>query len=242
MKKVILVIPAYNEEKILEDSIIRLNDYLNDLDKQKLGYDVKIIIANNASIDRTQEIAENLSRRFSRVKAVHLEFKGRSNALKHIWTSFDADIHAYCDADLATDINCLKGLFEEVLNGNNIVIANRYLKDSKTKRDIKRLIYSKIYIYLVRLFFRTKISDFQCGFKAVDKTIVDVLIPKTRDKKFFFDTELLLLAEEKKYKIKQIPVKWKEMRVKESKVNIIDTGFDYIKNIILLRRRLLRKY
>jgi glycosyltransferase involved in cell wall biosynthesis len=235
MKKVILVVPVYNEEKILEDSIVKLYDYL----KKNIKYDWKIIIANNASKDNTKMIADKLSKKYPKVKTLHLDVKGRGNALKKAWTKYPADCYSYCDADLATDVSHIKELFDSIIEEkNNASIGNRYLKGSETKRTLDRWIYSKIYIVMVKILFRTKITDTQCGFKAFDKKIIEKLLPNVKDNEFFFDTELLLKAENMGYKIKQIPVKWNEMRKKDSKVNIPDTICKYIKKIIELKKEL----
>jgi len=233
MKKISLVIPVYNEERVLEDSVERLYKYM----LGNIKYDSTIIIANNASTDDTKEIIDKLSQRFPNVKGFHLEFKGRGNALKYAWTHYKADAYAYCDVDLATDISHLKELFDAVLEGNNVVTGSRYLETSDSNRTIKRLVLSKGYIYLIKLFFKTNLNDFQCGFKAVDDKIVQEVLPNVKNKKWFFDTELLILAEQSgKYKIKQIPVAWKEG--KETKVKIFKTVYSYVKNLMKLKRRL----
>jgi len=232
MKTISLVIPVYNEEDVLENSVNKLYKYM---DKNIEG-DWKIIIANNASTDKTKEIADNLSKKLPNVKAMHLSFKGRGNALKHAWSRHKADINAYCDVDLATDLNHLKELFDAVKQGNNIVIGNRYLDTSESNRTANRFVLSKGYIYLIKLFFKTNITDFQCGFKAIDSRIVDEIVPKIQNKEWFFDTELLILAESLGYKIKEIPVRWNENE--ETKVKIFKTVYSYVKNLIKLKRRL----
>jgi glycosyltransferase involved in cell wall biosynthesis len=235
MKKVVLVLPVYNEEKILKDSVNKLYNYF----KKNIKYDWKIIISNNSSTDKTKEIADKLTKRFSRVKAIHLKTKGRGNALVYAWANYNADVYAYCDTDLATDISHLKELFDSIIKENyNLAIGNRYLENSNSKRNMDRWLYSKVYIYLVKLLFKTKINDFQCGFKAIDKKVLKEIIPKIKDKKWFFDTELLLRAEKLSYKIKQIPITWNETRKKDSRVNIPKTSIDYILNIIKLKKEL----
>ena len=232
-KKIILVIPVYNEEKILENSIKKLYFYMNKNIKEKW----KIIIANNASIDKTKEIANKLSQKLHFVEAIHLKKKGRGNALKYVWSHYKADVYSYCDVDLATPIFHLKELFKNILNGNNIVIGSRYLNNSNSKRTIKRLILSKGYIYLIKLFFKTRLSDFQCGFKAIDKKVVNKILPEINNKEWFFDTELLILAEQShRYKIKEIPINWTEN--KDTKVKILKTVFNYINNLIKIKNRI----
>ncbi len=233
-KKIILTIPVYNEEKVLEKAVHRLHNYMSENIDNNWG----ILIANNASTDKTKEIADNLTKTLPNVKALHLKFKGRGNALKNAWLSNKADVYAYCDVDLATDIIHLKKLFDTVLEGNDIVTGSRYIQSSNTKRTLKRLILSKGYIYLIKLFFKTKIKDFQCGFKAVNYRFVQNILPKVKNKEWFFDTESLLLTElSKGYKVKEIPIVWYEG--KDSKVRILKIIYQYITNIIKLRIRTL---
>jgi len=236
MKKIILTVPVYNEEKVLETAIIRLHNYMRENIKNKW----EILIANNASTDKTKEIADNLTKKLSNVKVFHLTSKGRGNALKHAWMNSEADVYAYCDVDLATDIIHLKKLFNSVLEGNDIVTGSRYIKTSDTRRTLKRLVLSKGYIYLIKLFFKTKIIDFQCGFKAVNKKFVKEILPKVENKEWFFDTESLLLAENTPgFKIEEIPITWYER--KDSKVRIIKIVYQYITNIIELKFRIRKR-
>lgn len=237
MRKVILTVPVYNEEEVLEENIKRIISFF----KKNFKYPYTIIIADNGSVDRTNKIGKKLAKRFKDLEYIFISKKGRGIALTEAWNyafkKYKADIYAYCDVDLATDISYLKELFDGVSKGNNVVIGSRYLKNSNSKRRIGRLILSKGYIYFLKTLFKTKISDFQCGFKAIDNKIVKEILPIIKDKEWFFDTELLLQTEyAKKYKIKQIPVKWNES--KDSKVEIPHTIYDYIKKSILLRRRL----
>jgi glycosyltransferase involved in cell wall biosynthesis len=229
MQKVILAIPVYNEEKILENSITQLIIYFND----NINYDWRIIIANNGSTDKTQQIVESLAQKNNRIIALDIKEKGRGNALKCAWGGFEADIYAYCDVDLATDIRHLSELFEQIRAGNDIAIGSRYLKTSLSKRTLIRLIMSKVYNFLIRIFFKTKITDFQCGFKAINNKVKKEILPLIRDKEWFWDTELLLVAELNNFKIKEIPVSWQENR--ETKVKFFKTICDYLKNLFKLK-------
>jgi glycosyltransferase involved in cell wall biosynthesis len=232
MTKIVLVVPAYNEEKILNASIRKLHGYMT----QNIKHDWKIVIANNGSTDRTKEIAEGIAKDISNIEVMNLGEKGKGRALKYAWTNSKADIYACCDADLATDVGNLKKLFESVASGNDLVIGSRYMEGSDSQRTIGRKLTSLAYVSLVRLFFRTKIDDFQCGFKAMNDKIVREIVPQVKDNEWFFDTELILLAERaKKYKIKELPIVWREKRVKDSRVKISKAGINCIKGLIRLR-------
>ena len=198
-------------------------------------YDWKIIIANNASTDNTLSIAKELSKKYQEIRYIHLDKKGRGRALRKAWTESNSDINCYMDVDLSTDLNALPILIKEIENGYDIVTGSRFLPDSKVERKLKREILSRGYNILLRLFLNVKFKDAQCGFKAVNKRIVKEIIPLIKNNEWFFDTELLFLAERKGYKTKEIPVKWTED--KDSRVKIAKTSSNYIKSILRLRKK-----
>lgn len=226
-----VTIPVYNEEKILPSSIATLHDFLT-----KHGrFDWEIVIANNASIDRTQEVAEGLARQYTGVRVVHLDLKGRGRALKKVWTESKADILSYMDVDLSTNLYALPPMVEALIGGGfEIGIGSRLLKASTTRRSIKREVISRGYNLLVKSFFATKFSDAQCGFKAITRRAADVLLPVIDDTGWFFDTELLVVAEKRGYRIFDLPVSWIEDL--DSRVKIVRTAVDDIKGLIRVRK------
>lgn len=225
-----IVIPVYNEEKVIESSIKNLYDFL----KEHFGYNWKIIIADNASTDKTSEKAKILSKKYKNVFYTYIDKKGRGYALKKAWTENDADIHMYMDVDLSTDLEAFPRLIDSILEGNDVVIGSRFEKESKLKRSIKREILSKVYNLIVRFALNVKFKDAQCGFKAVTREIAEKIVPQIKDMAWFFDTELLFLTEKNGYKIKEIPVAWIEDP--DTKVRIYFTVINYLKNIIRLRK------
>lgn len=241
MVKILLVIPVYNEERTLEKSISKLIKYTS----KNIHQDLRIIIADNASTDDTARIGKRLEKKYKKVDYLFLKTKGRGNALKYCWTRFDADVYSYCDVDLSTDISCLKALFNGIINGNDIVIGNRLAMESKVKRSLTRTLLSRGYNRLVRLYFKTNVRDFQCGFKAINKSVAKNIVPKLESTNWFFDTELILVSEAKNYKILQIPVIWEEnpeIVPRKSKVKIFKIIFEYIGNIVKLKRRMQLNY
>lgn len=228
----VIVVPVYNEEKIIEKSILIIHEHI----KKNMKYPCTILIANNGSTDKTMDVAYRLEKKNSDIKTLDLTYKGRGYALKKAWNQIHADIYIYCDIDLSTDLSSLNDLIDKVRSGNDIVIGSRYHKRSKTKRTILRKTLSKGYNNIIRIFFKTKIHDFQCGFKAINNKIKEKVLPYIKDKEWFFDTELLLCSEHYGYKIKEIPIIWKEKP--DSKVRILQTIFSYINNIIRLKSRL----
>jgi glycosyltransferase involved in cell wall biosynthesis len=205
-KSLNVVLPVYNEEAELADSVSRLRSSLLMLPKK---YIWKITIVDNASTDSTMEIALNLARKDKRIIALHLDEKGRGRAVKHAWLNCSDDILSYMDIDLSTDLKHLKNLLRSLENGYDIAIGSRNLIDSHVlSRPLLRTITSKGYIFLIKIFFFVHFSDAQCGFKAITKDAVHAIIPKIVDNEWFFDTELLIMAEKMGYKIYEEPVTW----------------------------------
>ncbi len=231
MKKVSvdIVVPVYNEEKILEKSISTLYKFL----EKNFKYNWSIIIADNASIDRTLELAGSLSKKYKRVKVLHLNQKGRGRALRIAWIKSDADIVSYMDVDLSTDLSFFPLMIDSLVQGYDVATGSRLMKGAEIKRSLKREILSRGYNVLVRLILGVNYKDSQCGFKAVKREIVNDVVPEVRDNNWFFDSELLFRAHMKGYKIKEIPVKWIEDE--DSRVRIFSTVTNYIKSIAVLR-------
>lgn len=226
-----VTIPVYNEEQILPSSIATLHEFLT----KHARFDWEIVIANNASIDRTQEVAEGLARQFTGVRVVHLDLKGRGRALKQVWTESSADYLSYMDVDLSTNLFAFPPMIEALISGGfEIGIGSRLLKASTTRRSIKREVISRSYNLLVKSFFATKFSDAQCGFKAITRPAANALLPAVEDTGWFFDTELLVIAEKLGYRIFDLPVSWIEDL--DSRVKIVRTAVDDIRGLIRVRR------
>jgi glycosyltransferase involved in cell wall biosynthesis len=218
--RVNITVPVYNEEAALPVSIPRLNKFLDGCP----GFDCEIVIADNASTDRTYEVACALARRFPRVRVVHLELKGRGRALKQVWSESTADILSYMDVDLSTDLRALPPLIEALASGKfDLGTGSRLQKESKVIRGLKREFTSRCYNRLVKLFFSTKFSDAQCGFKAITREAAQRLLPDVEDTGWFFDTELLVLAEKSGHRIFDLPVTW--IDDPDSRVKIIKTAW-----------------
>jgi glycosyltransferase involved in cell wall biosynthesis len=201
-----IVIPVYNEEGDLATSIGTLRDYLRD---HLPDFFWRITIADNASKDKTLAIAKYLSKKFPEVTHVHLPQKGRGRAVKYVWSRDRADIEAYMDVDLSTDLKHVPPLVQSLTRGYDIAIGTRNANGSRVYgRSNLRNMTSKIYILLIKLFFWVHFSDAQCGFKAVTRSVVNDIIPHIKDNEWFFDTELLVVAEKLGYRIYEEPVTW----------------------------------
>ena len=204
MTTVAVVIPVYNEEKALPDSVAKLRDFLS----TNIKHDWYIVIADNASTDRTWEIAQSLAKQYHDVVPFHIDQKGRGRALRKVWLESKADIVSYMDVDLSTGLDAFPKLVQAILDGADIAIGSRLMRGSKTMRGPKREFTSRCYNLIIKVMFFTTLSDAQCGFKALSRECAQKILPLTKNNEWFFDTETLLLAMKNGYKIKEIPVTW----------------------------------
>lgn len=209
MKKysVEIVIPVYNEEKELEKSIFTLADFCQ---KNLSLYEWHITIADNASTDNTPVIGATLSKKNPHVSLFRLEQKGRGRAVKRVWSEARVDFCVYMDLDLSTDLKHLPRIVKALEDGYDIAIGSRLVKGAKVEGRtwLRELTSRALNFVFIQFFFHTHFSDAQCGFKAVTRKVVDELIPYIRDNGWFFDGELLILAEKSGYKIYEEPVHW----------------------------------
>ena len=236
-KKLLVVLPTYNESLVIEGNI---KITLNYLAKELPDYDWKILVADNGSTDETVNIVEQLFQEENRISYFHLDQKGRGGALKKAWSDSSYDILGYMDADLATDLVHVKQAVERLNSGAaDIVIGSRIMAGSKTERSWGREATSRIFNYLLRHILHLNLSDAQCGFKFINSKVAAEIVPRVKDKIWFFDTELLFLARQADYKIVEIPVAWVEKRVagRKSTVKVFSTAIDYLWQMWRLRRR-----
>lgn len=202
-----VTIPVYNEERALASSVGKVVEFL----KKNCRYSHEVVIANNGSTDRTQPIAEELSRQFSVVRVEHLTAAGRGRAIKKVWSQSQADILSYMDVDLSTDLSAFPPLVDSlIVGGFDIATGSRRLPGSVIKRGFRREFFSWGYHVLLRMMFHTNICDAQCGFKAITRNVADELLPLIEDNGWLMDAELLILAERLGYRVYELPVCWVE--------------------------------
>ena len=226
-----VVIPVLNEEKALPRCVDSLLQFLGD----HSPYSFRIVIADNGSTDRTPDIAETLSQQYPEVSWTRLEIRGRGRALRKAWLESDADILTYMDVDLSTGLNAFPPLVRAIgEEGFDLAIGSRLMKGSVVKkRTLKREVTSRTYNLIIKAMFFTKFSDAQCGFKAISRRAAQLLIPMVEDQGWFFDSELLILAEKGGYRIKDVPVEWVDDP--DSRVNVVKTARDDLKGLLRLR-------
>jgi glycosyltransferase involved in cell wall biosynthesis len=229
-----VVVPVYNEQRVLDDSIRRLHDYL----ATTFPYGYLITIADNDSTDGTWPLAMGLACDLTNVRAVRLEKKGRGRALRRVWADSDADVVAYMDVDLSTDLNAFLPLVAPLLSGHSdLAIGTRLSRGANVTRGAKREFISRSYNLLLRSTLGVRFSDAQCGFKAVRADVAQVLLPAVEDEEWFFDTELLLLAEQHGLRIHEVPVDWVDDP--DSRVDIFKTARDDLRGMVRVARKTL---
>jgi len=225
------VIPVYNEERALPPAIEKLSAFLAGYP----AYDWRIVIADNASIDRTPEVGRELAARYAQVRYERLEQKGRGLALRTAWLASDADILSYMDVDLSTNLEAYPPLVASIAGGAyQVAIGSRLKYGAQVTRQWKREIISRGYNLLIKLMFpRRGFSDAQCGFKAISRDAARHLIPIVENNHWFFDSELLLRAEQHGYRIFEVPVEWVEDL--DTRVKIVGTALEDVKGLLRVR-------
>ncbi len=200
-----VVVPVFNEEVDLEPCVRRLHRHLS----AHMPYSFRITVADNASTDATAEIAQRLAAEFPEVGVARLDQKGRGRALRQVWAASDAAVLVYMDVDLSTDLAALLPLIAPLVSGHSdLAIGSRLHRGSRVIRGAKREFISRSYNVVLRATVRARFSDAQCGFKAIRADAAAALLPHVQDNAWFFDTELLVLAERAGMRIHEIPVDW----------------------------------
>jgi glycosyltransferase involved in cell wall biosynthesis len=224
-----IAIPVHNEEAALEGSVRRLHDFC----RASLPYSFRIAIADNASEDATAAIGARLAAELDAVAYLRLSEKGRGRALRRVWSRSDADVVAYMDVDLSTGLEALLPLVAPLISGHSdLAIGTRLARGARVVRGPKREAISRIYNRILRTTLRSRFSDAQCGFKAGRAAVIKALLPRVEDQAWFFDTELLVLAERSGLRIHEVPVDWVDDP--DSRVDILRTALDDLRGIARL--------
>ncbi|MFC0434369.1 bifunctional glycosyltransferase family 2/GtrA family protein [Kutzneria buriramensis] len=226
-----VVVPVYNEERSLPGCIEVLHGFLT----EQFPFEWTITVADNASTDATLDVANELADSYPGVRVLHLDRKGRGLALRKAWGWSDADIVVYMDVDLSTGLNALLPLVAPLVNGHSdVAIGSRLAAGSRTIRGPKREMISRCYNAMIRLSHGAKFTDAQCGFKAARTDVIRRLLPHIADDSWFFDTELLLLAEHNGLRVHEVPVDWVEDI--DTRVHVAKTATEDIRGLIRVAR------
>lgn len=229
--RVDVVIPVLNEEAQLALSVRTLRQHLG----EHCPYQWHVVIVDNGSTDSTPKVAQALAAQYLDVHLLRLEERGRGRALRSAWLMSDADIVSYMDVDLSTNLDAFMPMIDALSAGEaHIAIGSRLRRGAKVKRQWKREVISRGYNLLVRaLFPRSRFSDAQCGFKALTRRAASDVVPIVRDQGWFFDSELLLRAEQKGYRIFEVAVNWIDDL--DSRVKILRTAWEDLKGLVRVR-------
>ena len=226
-----IVVPVHNEERDLEPSIRRLHSFL----RAAFPLAARVTIADNASSDDPHRQATRLAAELDGVRVLRLEEKGRGRALRAAWSESDAPVLAYMDVDLSTDLTALLPLVAPLLSGHSdVAIGTRLSRAARVVRGPKRELISRCYNILLRTVLTARFSDAQCGFKAIRADRARELLPRVQDTGWFFDTELLVLAERSGLRIHEVPVDWVDDD--DSRVDILRTAVDDLRGVARLYR------
>jgi len=229
-----VVVPVYNEEQALPRTIPKLRGFLSE---PAFPYSWRIVIADNASVDRTPEVGRRLADEYGdQVEYVRIEAKGRGRALKRTWLESPMEVVSYMDVDLSTDLEAFPALIGAITEeGYDVAIGSRLARGSQVKRSLKRRVLTRGYNLLIKGMFLTRFGDAQCGFKAVSRQAVQRVVPLIENNNWFFDTELLILAEKLGYRVKDVPVSWVEDP--DTRVKIGGTITEDLRGLLRLRLR-----
>ncbi len=228
-----IVIPVYNEEVDLETSVICLHEYLT----SQFPFSWVITIADNASTDRTWGIACRLAGQLDGVKAIHLHQKGRGRALRAAWSASPSAVVGYMDVDLSTGLDALLPVVAPLMSGlSDVSVGSRLAPGARVVRGVKRETISRIYNAILKATLGTGFSDAQCGFKALRAEVAKTILPLIEDDGWFFDTELLVLAEHNGLRIHEVAVDWTDHP--DTKVAVAGTAVADLRGIWRLVRRL----
>ncbi len=234
--------PCYNEEQLLQKNCLKFLGYLKN---QNYNFDWKIVLIINGSNDNSEKIAIELEQENPEIKAFIIKEKGRGNAIKTYFNHSKADFLIYMDIDMAVSMENTNDLLKPFLEDNyDVVIGSRLLKSSKTERSFIRELSSRSYIFLSKMIIKHEFSDLQCGFKGIKKESFSKISNLIEDTTWFFDTEMLMLANLFNFRVKEIPVNWSENRYekRKSKVKLFKDSVNFIKKLLALRKRIKNNF
>jgi glycosyltransferase involved in cell wall biosynthesis len=232
MASIDVVIPVLNEEQALPGCIDTLREFLG----AELGqHQWRVVIADNGSEDGTLDVARRYAQQYpANLAYIHLDVRGRGRALRRAWLESEADMVSYMDVDLSTELEAFPAMAHAIIEeGYDVAYGSRLVKAAEIERSFKRDMISRMYNSIIKLSMRTRFSDAQCGFKALSRGAARTLVPAVVNNHWFFDTELLIIAEKRGFRLKEVPVKWKEDP--DTRVKIAQTVMEDLKGLARLR-------
>lgn len=230
-----IVVPVHNEVSILEKNIRQLHAFM---ERASADYDWNIFIAENGSTDESAAISMSLAKKLPRISVSSTQSAGKGEAVLHAWTDASADISLFIDADLAPDLTIIPKLIDKIDQGFDIAIGSRALPGSQISRTAVRRFFSYANNLLRAWLFRLPIKDTACGVKAINRRTLEQIVPLIKNQSWFFDTELVILAHAKGFRIAEVPVTWHDRTKKEggSKIRLLSTSGQYLREMLRLKK------
>ncbi len=241
--RIIIAIPAFNEEKVIAETLRALHAYCSaHLPKTN---EWEIVVADNKSSDHTKEKVMEIARSLDRIQYQWVPRRGKGEAVLSVWEKRKhvADIFLFIDADLAPHPSAVPRLVRAVAEGKDIAVGSRMVAGSSVSRPFIRTAVSALFSFFRRALFRSGVKDSACGIKAVNKKTVHTIVPRIKNRKWFFDTELVLRAEKEKYHVAELPIQWSDREIAhgKSKINIASVSIQYLLALVQLKREFLKR-
>jgi len=233
IESVDIVLPVYfGNQDILEPNVQRLH---RELEPWRRDGDFRIVISiNGPSQEAIHATAQRLARTLPGVRVLTTARPGKGWGVFHAWMQSRADAVCYMDADLATDLQTLPVLLGRLRDGADFAVGSRYCEGATLQRSLKRLVLSKVYhVLLINAFLGIPIRDVQCGFKACRTEAARKIIPRVRNRQWFFEAEMLFLAFRDGYRIEEVPVTWRESS--KSSLHILRASLEFLLGVVRLK-------
>ena len=225
--RISIVLPVFNEERILERNVRRLEGVLS-----RLGREYEIIISEDGSTYQTAKIAKSLVS--ERVRLLRNGKRaGKGAAVRSAAMNASGEIILFMDADLASNLLHMNELIGTIEQGAEIVVGSRYAPGANARRSPIRYLASRSFNWLVRMLLGSKLADHQCGFKAFRKDKVLPILESMENLDWFWDTELLVKAQRSGLAVVEVPVEWKESQ--DSRFRIIDDTVNMARSLIAFK-------
>jgi len=240
-----VVIPAYNEEQRLPDTLAQILAYLGDQ-----RYRSEVIVADDGSADGTAALVERMIERHPSLRLLRLDHRGKGFAVRAGALAARSEYVLLCDADLAVPIEDWERLQRALTSGYDIAIGSREgLGARRLGEPWYRHLMGRVFNLIVRIVAVGGIQDTQCGFKALRRTVAADLFRRVRiygedaprvkgAAVTAYDVEVLFLARRRGYRIAEVPVPWRYGT--ETKVNPLRDTLRCLRDVLTVRWYALR--
>ncbi len=234
MARVSVALPAYNESRIIANSIRKM---VGSLTSWYGDNEWELIVVDNGSTDDTFEIASSLSRTLPNVVPIRIEQRGLGAALRAGWGAANGDVLAYVDSDLPFRMENVADIINKTINDSDVTIGSRHMQGGLYQTTTLRSFLSNVFIRWVNLLYGCNISD-SSGIKGLKKEAFLRLLPMLKDNEWFFGIELIVGARKLGLKVKEVPVQVCNNNSRPSSVRIFNTAVMSLERSLLLKLRM----